>query len=85
MIANGKWSALAGQAVSYDPDTDQLRSAQPEQVSYVLPDRLVVADVRPILGGLFSDNIVLGLGVLLLLMSLLGLSTHALIRRMGAR
>jgi hypothetical protein len=85
MIANGKWGALAGEAVSFDPDTDQLRSVQPMQVSYVLPDRFVVADVRPILGGLFSDNILLSLGVLMLLMSLLGLSTHALIRRMGAR
>jgi len=85
MIANGKWSALAGEAVSFDPDTDQLRSVQPLQVSYVLPDHFVAADVRPILGGLFSDNIALSLGVLLLLMSMLGLSTHALIRRMGAR
>jgi hypothetical protein len=41
--------------------------------------------VRPILGGVFSDNIVLSLGVLLLLMSALGLSTHVLIRRMGGR
>ena len=85
MIANGKWSALAGEAVSFDPDTDLLRSVQPLQVSYVLPDHLVIADVRPILGGLFSDNIALSLIVLMLLMSLLGLSTHALIRRMGAR
>jgi hypothetical protein len=51
----------------------------------VLPDHLVIADVRPILGGLFSDNIALSLVVLMLLMSMLGLSTHALIRRMGAR
>ena len=85
MIANGKWSALAGEAVSFDPDTDQLRSVQPLRVSYVLPDHLVIADVRPILGGLFSDNIALSLIVLMLLMSMLGLSTHALIRRMGAR
>jgi hypothetical protein len=85
MIANGRWTALAGEAVSFDPDADLLRSAQPMQVSYVLPDRFVVADVRPILGGVFSDNILLSLGVLLLLISMLGLSTHALIRRMGAR
>ena len=85
MIANAKWRALAGEAVSFDPDTDQLRSVQPLQVSYVLPDHFVVADIRPILGGLFSDNILLSFGVLILLMSLLGLSTHALIRRMGAR
>jgi hypothetical protein len=85
MIANGKWSDLAGQAVSFDPDTDQLRSAQPARVAYVLPDRFALSDVRPILGGVFTDNLYLSLGALLALMSLLGLSTHALIRRMGAR
>ena len=85
MVANGRWSDLAGQAVVYDPDSDLLQSAQPTRVAYVLPNRLVVADLRPILGGIFSDNILLGFGLLLLLMSALGLSTHALIRRMGGR
>jgi hypothetical protein len=85
MIANGRWSDLAGQAVAYDPDSDMLQSAQPARVAYVLPNRFALSDVRPILGGVFSDNIVLSLGVLLLLMSALGLSTHVLIRRMGGR
>jgi hypothetical protein len=85
MIANGEWPALAGQAVSFDPNTDQLQSVQAVQVSYVLPDRFALSDVRPILGGVFTDNIYLSLGVLMLLMSLLGLSTHVLIRRMGGR
>jgi hypothetical protein len=85
MIANGKWRALGGQAISFDPDTDRLQFARAQQVSYVLPDRFVLSDVRPILGGVFTDNIYLSLGVLMLLMSALGLSTHLLIRRMGAR
>jgi len=85
LVASGQWSALAGQAVSLDVDANQLRSVQPARVAYVVPHRFVLGDVRPILGGMVSDNILLSLGALMLLMAILGVSTHALIRRMGAR
>ena len=54
---------------------------QPKHVVYTVPDRLDLADVRPVLGGILSDNIALSLGVLVLLLSLLGVSAHALVRR----
>jgi cellulose synthase operon protein B len=85
LVANGQWSGLAGEAATFDAASDQLRSVQPARVAYVVPDRFVLSDMRPILGGIVSDNILLSLGALILLMSILGLSTHALIRRMGAR
>jgi hypothetical protein len=85
LVADGKWADLAGRAVSFDPDKNQLRSLQPERVAYVMPNHFVLSDVRPILGGILSDNIPLSLGALILLMSILGMSTHALVRRTGAR
>jgi cellulose synthase operon protein B len=85
LVANGQWSALAGEAVSLDLETHQLRSVQPSRVAYVAPGGLALSDIRPILGGVVSDNILLSLAALILLMSILGASTHAMIRRMGAR
>ena len=85
LVANGQWSELSGQAVSLDLDTNQLRSAQPARVTYVMPNTLVLSDIRPILGGIVSNNIVLSLAVLMLLMASLGISTHVLIRRSGAK
>jgi hypothetical protein len=85
LVADGKWADLAGRAVSFDPEKNQLRSVQPERVAYVMPNHFVLGDVRPILGGILSDNISLSSGALMLLMSILGVSTHALVRRMGAR
>ncbi|MGO8833489.1 MAG: cellulose biosynthesis cyclic di-GMP-binding regulatory protein BcsB [Roseiarcus sp.] len=85
LVANGHWSALAGEAVSLDLETNQLRSVQPSRVAYVAPGGLALSEIRPILGGVVSDNILLSLGALILLMSILGVSTHVVIRRMGAR
>lgn len=85
LVANGRWAALKGEAVAYDPGTDALQIRQPRNVTYVVPSRLVLTDMKPILGGLLSDNITLSLSVMVLLLGLLGASTHALIRRSGVR
>ena len=85
LVTSGRWTALGGEAVALDLGDDTLRTRQPRVVSYLVPARFVLSDVRPILGGIMSDNIVLSIAALLVLMSILGLSTHALIRRMGAR
>jgi cellulose synthase operon protein B len=85
LVATGRWTDLAGNAVSLDIDNDRLQSAQPTRVSYIAPNRFVLADIRPIFGGIVSNNITLSLGVLMLLMSVLGVSTHALIRRVGGK
>ena len=85
LVVNGQWSALSGQAVSLDLDSNTLRSAQPSQVTYVVPSTFVLSDVRPILGGIVSNNILLSLAALMLLMAILGTSTHALIKRSGAK
>ena len=81
MTSGGHWQDLAGQAVSLDTAGGPLSSMQPKRVVYMLPDRLDWSDVRPLLGGLLSGNITLSLCVLVLLMSILGLSTHAVLRR----
>ena len=85
LIVDGQWRDLAGQAVSLDIDSGSLRSAQPARVAYVEPSSFALSDVRPILGGILSDNILLTFGALLALVSILGLSTHALIRKSGVR
>ena len=85
LIIDGQWRDLAGQAVSLDLDSGSLRSAQPAHVAYVEPSAFVLSDVRPILGGILSDNILLTFGALIALVSILGLSTHALIRKSGVR
>jgi hypothetical protein len=85
LVVDGQWRDLAGEAVSLDLDSGALHAAQPTRVAYVLPNQLALSDVRPILGGVLSDNILLTLGALLALVSILGLSTHALIRKSGVR
>ena len=49
-----------------------------------MPRHLDPLDVRPILGGLFAENMTLTLLAFALLIGALGLSTHTLVRRMGA-
>jgi hypothetical protein len=85
LVVDGQWRDLAGQAVSLDLDSGSLRSAQPAHVAYVEPSAFVLSDLRPILGGILSDNILLTFGGLIALVSILGLSTHALIRKSGVR
>jgi hypothetical protein len=85
LIVDGQWRDLAGQAVSLDLDSGSLHAAQPTHVAYVEPSAFVLSDVRPILGGILSDNILLTFAALIALVSLLGLSTHALIRKSGVR
>lgn len=85
LVADGQWSGLEGRAASLDVDSGHLAAVQPSRVLYVVPDRLVLSDIRPILGGIVSNHIELSLVVLVLLMALLGVSTHALIRRAGMK
>ncbi|WP_131195571.1 cellulose biosynthesis cyclic di-GMP-binding regulatory protein BcsB [Lichenihabitans psoromatis] len=85
LVANGQWSDLAGQAVSLNVKTDALQSIQPARVTYVMPERLVLSDIRPIFGGVLSNNIMLSIALLMLLMTILGVSTHILIRRTGSK
>ena len=85
LVSDGQWKDLRGQAISLDVDKGRLAAVQPSQVLYVVPDHIAVSDLRPILGGIVSNNIELSLAVLMLLMTILGLSTHVLIRRAGAK
>ena len=85
MVSDGRWNELQGQAVSLDTDRGIVAATQPKRVLYLVPQAFALSDIRPILGGIVSDNIALSLGILVLLMSLLGVSTHALIRRSGAK
>ena len=85
LVSDGQWRDLDGQAVSLDLGSGRIASVQPSRLLYVAPDHLVLSDMRPILGGLVSNHIELSLIVLMLLMAVLGVSTHALIRRMGSK
>jgi cellulose synthase operon protein B len=85
LVSDGHWQDLQGQAVSLDLDRDSLTIAQPSRVAYVIPRSVHLSDIRPILGGIISSHIELSLALLMLLMSLLGVSTHALIRRAGPK
>ncbi len=85
LVADGHWKNLSGQAISLDLKTDEFRTAQPSRISYVVPSRVVIADLRPILGGIVSNNIVVSIALMMVMMSALGVSTHLLIRRMGAK
>ncbi|MBV8472982.1 MAG: hypothetical protein JO234_06145, partial [Hyphomicrobiales bacterium] len=85
LVANGQWSRLAGQAAVLDLDSGHLQTAEPRRVSYVAPLGVGLANVRPILGGILADNILLSFAILIGVMAILGLSTQALVRRLGSR
>lgn len=85
LVADGRWAALGGQGVSLNAGTGALASVQPARVLYVVPERLVLSDLRPILGGIVSNSIEVSLVILILLMTILGVSTHVLIRRSGVK
>ena len=85
LISDGQWKNLDGQAVSLDLENGHVASIQPSRVLYVAPSQLVLSDVRPILGGIVSNHIEISLLALMLLMAILGVSSHTLIRRMGSK
>ena len=85
LTRDGRWPTLSGQAVSLDIKTGSLRSIDDAQPTYVLPRRFALSDVRPVLGGFVSNNIALSAVVLLLLLSIFGLSTHTVLRRVGVK
>ena len=85
LVSDGQWRELNEETVSLDLDGGRISSAQPSQVLYVVPNHVVLSDIRPILGGIISNHIALSLSALMLLMTLLGVSTHTLIRRMGSK
>ena len=85
LVSDGQWKELNGETVSLDVDEGRISSVQPSQVLYVMPSHVVLSDIRPILGGIISNHIALSLSALMLLMTLLGVSTHTLIRRMGSK
>lgn len=83
LVSEGHWPELSGQAAALDLTTDALQIMPTARSTYVVPSEINPSDIRPILGGMVSDNIVLSLGLLIVLMSLLGASTHVLLRRLG--
>ncbi len=76
---------MSGEVAVYDPDAGTLRERPADLLTYVLPSRIALGDLRPILGGVVSGNIVVACGGLLLLLALLGLSTQLLLRIFGER
>ena len=85
LVASGRWSDLRGEASRFDPADATMEVRQPHGVTYVMNADVSPADMRPILGGLMSDNIVMSLVVLFVVLGGLGLSTHAVVRRMGVK
>ena len=84
-VAEDRWPSLQGRAVSFDPDSRALASIAADHITYLLPDHVALSDLRPVLGGLVSDNIEAAAVVIMLLIAVLGLSTHGLVRRPGAK
>lgn len=85
LVSSGGWSRLRGEATRFDPTTDALDVRQPSAVTYVLSPNTALSDLRPIMGAVLSGNAGLSLIVLLVVLSILGVSTHAVIHRMGVR
>ena len=85
LVVSGHWADLRGEATRFDPAAGTLDVRQPYGVTYVMNADVSPADMRPILGGLMSDNIVMSLVVLFVVLGGLGLSTHAVVRRMGVK
>ena len=85
LVVSGHWTDLRGEATRFDPADATLEVRQPHGVTYVMNADVSPTDMRPILGGLMSDNIVMSLVVLFVVLGGLGLSTHAVVRRMGVK
>jgi cellulose synthase operon protein B len=65
--------------------TGDLRSIEPTEVSYVVPSDIKLSEIRPVLGGILSENMLVGIVAWFLMIMVLGISTHALISRTGVR
>ncbi len=85
LVASGLWPRLAGQAVSFGVESEQLHTRVATERTYVLPQSLPLQEIRPMLGGFMSDNIIVSAASLMILIVVLGLSTHALIKQLGVR
>lgn len=80
IVSDGLWSQLTGEAVAIDVDDGRFSSVDAEKHSYVLPRSVRIADLRPIIGGLMSSNILLTASAIILLLALLGATSHGMLR-----
>jgi cellulose synthase operon protein B len=85
LASSGRWMLLGGQASTFDLKTGDLRSLGPTEVSYVVPSDIKLSEIRPVLGGILSENMLVGIIAWFFVIIVLGISTHALISRMGVR
>jgi cellulose synthase operon protein B len=85
LASSGRWALLGGEASTFDLKTGDLRSIEPTEVSYVVPSDLKLSEIRPVLGGILSENMLVGIVAWFLVIIVLGVSTHALISRAGVR
>ena len=85
LVAENHWKDLNGEAVLYDPTSLSLKSRQARDLTYVMPERIALTDIRPVLGGVMSGNILVSVAGLLVLLGLLGVSTQLLLRLFGER
>ncbi|MGI4765320.1 MAG: cellulose biosynthesis cyclic di-GMP-binding regulatory protein BcsB [Janthinobacterium lividum] len=80
LVAGGLWSRLNGEAIAINIDDGRFSTIDADTHTYVLPRSVRMADLRPIMGGLMSSNILLTASAAILLLALLGLTTHGLLR-----
>ena len=85
LLIDNTLSKLAGQAVSLDLNTNEMQFRDPVDHTYVVSGSVAFSELRPILGGFMSDNIGLSAIALLMLLTILGGSTHLFIRTLGDR
>ena len=85
LVSSGRWALLGGHASTFDMKTGDLRSIEPTEVSYVVPSDIKLSEIRPVLGGILSENMLVGIVAWFLMIMVLGISTHALISRTGVR
>lgn len=80
LVADGLWPRLNGEAVALGVDDGKFASVEAGELTYVLPQAVRPGDIRPIIGGLMSSNIVLSAVLAILMLALLGMTTHGLLR-----
>jgi hypothetical protein len=85
LVTTGLWQQFTGRAISYERETAVVRTLGADATWFIPTEPLTPANVRLIVAGWLSKNVLFYLGVLFGAVVLVAGTTYRLVRVRGAR